>query len=123
MGRFNAVFDGGVVAEPERIGKEGTGLGFPVYIHEQRKNKDTGDYEDTGNTAKIQVALWGDLADEDVRYGDIVEVDASLTEREYEKKDGSKGRQLQTAWVNSVVVKYRKGAEAVAASGSEGLPW
>jgi single-stranded DNA-binding protein len=125
LSRFNATFDGGVVAEPERIGKDGNGLKLVVYVNEERKNKDTGDYEKTGNVSKIQVALWGDLANEDVRYGDLVEVDASLTEHEYEKQDGSKGRQLQTTWVNSIVVKWRKGEGAVAASSSadSGLPW
>lgn len=126
ISKFNAVFSGGVVAEPEAIGKDGSGLSLAVYVNEERKNKDTGSYEKTGNVAKIQVALWGDLAKEDIRYGDLVEIDASLTEREYEKKDGSKGRQLQTSWVNSVVVKWRKGEEQPAAAYSganEAPPW
>lgn len=123
MGRFTATFDGGIVAEPERIGKDGQGVGFPVYVHEQRKNKDTDAYEDTGNTSKIQVALWGDLAAADVRYGDIVEIDASLHEREYEKKDGSKGRQLETQFVNSIVLKYRKGGEPTGATDASDVPW
>lgn len=123
MGRFTATFDGGIVAEPERIGKDGQGVGFPVYVHEQRKNNETNTYEDTGNTSKIQVALWGDLAASDVRYGDIVEIDASLHEREYEKKDGSKGRQLETQFVNSVIVKYRKGGEPTGAADGSDVPW
>lgn len=110
MSKFNAVFSGGVVAEPEAFeAGQSHGLKFPVYVNEQRKNRDTGSYEDTGNVSKIQVTLWNDQADAlDVRKGDIVEVDATLREREYDRKDGGKGRSLETGFVNSVVTVYRK---------------
>jgi single-stranded DNA-binding protein len=129
MGRFNATFDGAVVAEPESFeAGNSTGLKFPVYVNEQRKNRDTDKYEDTGNVSKIQVTLWNDqINGVDVRKGDIVEVDASLHEREYEGKNG-KGRSLETQFVNSVVVKWRKEGEPVAAGGfasggPEETPW
>lgn len=107
MGRVNAVFDGAIVAEPERVAN-GKGLQFPVYVRDQNKNRDTGNYEDSGDTTKIRVTLWGDVADEfagEIGKGDIVSVDASLVEREGEKRDGSgKWRSLQTKFVNSVTI-------------------
>jgi hypothetical protein len=42
--------------------------------------------------------------------GDLVEVVATLVEKEFDKKDGTQGRSLQTDYVESVVVKHRKEA-------------
>lgn len=109
---------GGVVAEPEyktpterfRV------LEFPLYDNETRKNKDTGEYEKTGNVTKLKVVLKNDLADQwrgKIKQGDIVEITGSITEREYEKRDGTNGRSLETTWVDSVTVKYTKSAPAV----------
>lgn len=127
MGNFVAEFDGSVVAEPEEFtAGNSKGLRFPVYVNERRKNRDTEEYEDTGNVSKIQVTLWNDLAENtDVRFHDIVEVKASLTEREYEGKNG-KGRQLQTTFVNSVTLKYRAADSASQGAKEEDLsdlPW
>lgn len=108
---------GGVVADPEyktpterfRV------LEFPLYDNETRKNKDTGEYEKTGNVTKLKVVLKNDLADQwrgKINQGDIVEITGSITEREYDRKDGTKGRALETTWVDSVTVKYTKGAPA-----------
>lgn len=132
MGKFVATFDGGVVADPESFEAGNShGVRFPVYVNERRKNKATDEYEDTGNVAKIQVTVWNDDADQlDVRKGDIVEVQASLTERAYEGKNGP-GRQLQTTFVDRVDVVYRRDDAPSAGSspaqnedpyGSE-LPW
>jgi len=54
--------------------------------------------------------LWRDLADTDIQKGDLVEVVATLIEKEFDKKDGTVGRSLQTDYVESVVVKHRKEA-------------
>ena len=121
MSQVKAIFSGGVVADPERrsVGTQEV-LEFPVYVNHQRKDKDTGEYVPTGDTTKIRVTLWREMADLDIRKGDIVEVDGTLVEKEYDRKDGQgKGRSLQTEFVNSVVVKYRK-ADAGAASGFGG---
>jgi len=109
MGRVNATFDGGVVAEPEAFTAGSShGLKFPVYVTHERKNKDSGNYEKTGDTTKIKVTLWNDAADAaDIQKGDIVEVTGTLKEREYDKQDGSKGRALETEFVDSVITKYR----------------
>lgn len=106
---------GGVVAEPEfkQISDKFRVLEFPLYDNERRKNQDTGDYEDTGNTTKLKVILKNDLADSwsgKISKGDVVEINGSITEREYDRKDGSKGRALETTWVNSVEVKFSKNA-------------
>lgn len=110
MSQVKAVFTGGIVAEPERkvVGSSNL-LEFPVYVNHSKKNKDTGEYEPTGDTTKVKVTLWRDLADNtDVQKGDLVEVTGTIVEKEFPKKDGTTGRQLQTDWVESVVLKHRK---------------
>lgn len=113
MSQVKVTFTGGVVAEPERrtVG-EAALLEFPVYVNHSKKNKDTGEYEPTGDTTKIKVSLWRDLASTDIQKGDLVEVSGTIVEKEFQKKDGTPGRSLQTDWVESAVVKYRKGGSA-----------
>ncbi len=114
MSRINAVFTGNVVAEPTKKDINGTSLmEFPVYVNHTKKNRDSGEYEKTGDTSKIRVTVWRDLADTlDVKQGDLVEVHGSLIEKEFDKKDGTPGRSLQTDYIESVVVKYRKDGQA-----------
>jgi single-stranded DNA-binding protein len=118
MSQVKAVFTGGIVAEPERREVNGASLlEFPVYVNHSKKNKDTGEYVPTGDTTKVKVTLWRELADNtDVRKGDLVEVSGTIVEKEFDKKDGTKGRQIQTDWVESVVVKYRKDGQLVGAA-------
>jgi single-strand DNA-binding protein len=110
---------GGVVADPEykTPTEKFRVLEFPLYDNETRKNKDTGEYEQTGNVTKLKVVLKNDLADQwrgKINKGDIVEIVGSITEREYDRKDGGKGRSLETTWVDSVTVKFTKsGAPSV----------
>lgn len=113
MSQIKAVFTGSVVAEPEaRTAGAANLVEFPVYINHTKKNKDTGEYDKTGDVSKVKVTLWRELAENtDVQKGDLVEVSATLVEKEFAKKDGTTGRSLQTDWVESVVVKYRKDAE------------
>lgn len=107
---------GGVVAEPELkvISERATVLSFPLYDSERRKNKDSQDYEETGNVLKLRVQLWNDVAKEwngKIHKGDIVELEGTITEREYDKQDGTKGRSLETTFVNSIKVKWSKAAQ------------
>jgi single-stranded DNA-binding protein len=121
MSQISVKFSGSVVAEPERREVNGNPLlEFPVYINHARKNKETGKYEPTGEVSKIRVTLWREKADmTDVRKGDIVEVSGTLLERTFNRKDGTEGRQLQTDYIESCVVKYRKdGAVAQSAPAS-----
>jgi single-stranded DNA-binding protein len=123
MSQIKAVFTGGVVAEPERREVGGSQLlEFPVYVNHTKKNRDTGEYDKTGDVSKFKVTLWRELAETDIRKGDLVEVSATIVEKEFDKKDGTKGRSLQTDWVESVVVKHRKeDALAGASVSSEGF--
>jgi single-stranded DNA-binding protein len=123
MSQVKAVFTGGVVAEPERREVGGSQLlEFPVYVNHTKKNRDTGEYDKTGDVSKFKVTLWRELAETDIRKGDLVEVSATIVEKEFDKKDGTKGRSLQTDWVESVVVKHRKeDALAGASVSSEGF--
>ena len=120
MSQVKATFSGGVVAEPTRREVAGNPiLEFPVYVNHQRKDKDTGDYVPTGDTTKIRVTLWRDLADTDIQKGDIVEVVGTLVEKEFSKQDGTTGRALQTDFIESIVVKWRK--DGGASSGASGF--
>ena len=116
MSRISAVFTGNVVAEPTKKDVNGTSLlEFPVYVNHTKKDKDSGEYVKTGDTSKIRVTVWRDLAESlDVKQGDLVEVHASLVEKEFQKQDGTAGRSLQTDYIESVVVKYRKDGAAPA---------
>lgn len=113
MSQIKATFTGSVVAEPES-GQTASGavrVTFPVYVNHAKKNKDTGSYDKTGDVSKFRVTLWGDLANNsNIQKGDLVEVVATIVEKEFDKKDGTKGRSLQTDYVESVVVKARSGA-------------
>lgn len=127
MSQVKATFSGNIVAAPDlRETPNGASLlEFPVYVNHTKKNRDTGDYEKTGDTTKIRVTLWGDLAtNTDVRQGDLVEIVATLVEKEFNKKDGTTGRSLQTDYVESVVVKHRKdGSSASASAGFDEEPF
>lgn len=117
MSQVKVQFSGKVVAEPEHRNAGGADLlEFPVYVNHTKRvpNSQPAVYEPTGETTKIRVTLWRDLADEDIRKGDIVEVDGTLIEKSWEKQDGTTGRSLQTDFVNSIVVKWRADAEATA---------
>lgn len=117
MSQVKATFSGNVVAAPDMREINGTSLlEFPVYVNHTKKNRDTGTYDKTGDTTKIKVTLWRELAENtDVQQGDLVEIVATLVEKEFSKKDGTIGRSLQTDYVESVVVKYRKDGSAPAA--------
>jgi len=110
MSQIKATFSGSVVADPEKKQVAGNPiLEFPVYVNHSKKNRDTGDYEPTGEVSKIRVTLWREKAEmSDVQKGDIVEVVATLVERTFTRNDGSEGRALQTDYVDSVVTKFRK---------------
>jgi len=122
MSRISAVFSGNVVAEPTKKDINGTTLlEFPVYVNHTKKDRDSGEYVKTGDTSKIRVTVWRDLAASlDVRQGDLVEVHGTLVEKEFDKKDGTQGRSLQTDYIESVVVKYRTDEGSSVAVDSDG---
>jgi single-stranded DNA-binding protein len=110
MSQIKATFSGSVVADPEKREVAGNPLlEFPVYVNHSKKNRETDQYEPTGEVSKIRVTLWREKAEmADVQKGDIVEVVATMIERNFTRKDGTEGRQLQTDYIESVVVKFRK---------------
>lgn len=115
MSQVKATFTGTVVAEPEKKEtRNGVAkLEFPVYVNHAKKNKDTGSYATTGDVTKFRVTLWGDRVDTDIQRGDLVEVVATIVEKEFDKRDGTKGRSLQTDYVEAISVKFRKDGRAV----------
>lgn len=105
---------GNIVAAPEdrRISDKFSILTFPVYANRRVKNRETGEYEnDPQGTTKLTIELKFDQREQwlgKLQKGDLVTVTGSFFEREYDKKDGSKGRQLQSDFVESVEVKFSK---------------
>lgn len=114
MSRITATFSGTIVAEPEM--KEIAGskvLEFPVYVNHTKKNRETSEYEPTGDVSKIRVSLWREKAEmSEVQKGDIVEVTGTIVEKNFTRRDGTEGRSIQTDWVESVEVKYRKSSQS-----------
>lgn len=107
MSQVKATFVGSVVADVEsRTVGASTVYEFPVYVNHARKDKTSGEYVKTGDVTKIRVAVWNDIPP--VMKGDLVEVVGTLVEKEWDKRDGSKGRMLQTEFVDSVTVKSRR---------------
>lgn len=114
MSDIKATITGTVKADPtERQVGSRTVYDFPVYVKHTRKKRDSNTYEPTGDVSKIRVTVWGD--NPGVGYGDLVEVEANLVEREFTKRDGTPGRSLQTDWVKSVRVIRRSTFEKQAA--------
>ena len=69
----------------------------------------------TPRRTRPRVTVWRELAETlDIQQGDLVEIHGSLIEKEFDKKDGTPGRSLQTDYIESVVVKYRKDGAAPA---------
>lgn len=119
MSQIKATFTGAVVADPEH-GQTPTGaqfVKFPVYVNHSKKNKESGEYVKTGDVSKITVTLWGDKTATDIKMGDVVEVTATLVEKEWDKRDGSKGRRIQTDYVESTTVKFTKSGMGVPSLG------
>jgi len=105
---------GSIVAEPDdrKISDKFSILSFPLYVNRRVKSRETGEYEnDPTGTTKIKVELKFDARDEwlgKLHQGDFITVNGSFFEREYDKKDGTKGRSLQTDFIESIEVKKAK---------------
>jgi single-stranded DNA-binding protein len=115
--QLKAQFTGNITNEPvvREIGAKKTPLKeLVVAINHDKKNKDTGEYERTGDTTWVTVKLWGERANEDFGKGDLVEFDGTIVEKHFQRKDGTEGRRLESDYVASVVVKYSKNASVAA---------
>jgi len=106
-------FTGNVTNEPiiREIGAKNTPLKeLVVAVNHDKKNKDTGEYERTGDTTWITVKLWGDRASEVFSKGDLVEYEGTIIEKAFTRKDGTEGRRLESDYVASLTIKYSKSA-------------
>lgn len=101
MSGVDAIIVGSVVAEPEQrqVGNYVVHE-FPLYVNHNKKDKATGAWVKTGDVTKIRVSVWGDKPD--VAKGDLIKIEAGLVEKNFTKRDGSEGRQLQTEYVKSI---------------------
>lgn len=109
--QLKAEFSGNVTNEPEvkTIGAKNTPLKeLNVAINHDRKNRDTGDYEKTGDTTWVTVKLWGERANEQFGKGDLISYEGTLVEKHFQKRDGTEGRRLESDYIANVEVKYSK---------------
>lgn len=124
--QVRAQFTGNVTNEPEvrKIGAKETPLKeLRVAVNHDRKNKETGEYEKTGDVTWVSVKLWGDRANEDFRKGDLIEFDGTIVEKHFQKRDDTEGRGLESDYIATLTVKYRKdGNNAPAATQGAFVP-
>jgi len=114
--QLRAQFTGSVTNEPEvrNVGANNTALKeLNVAINHDKKNRDTGEYERTGDTTWVRISLWGDRSEMDFRKGDMVEFDGTLIEKSFQRKDGTDGRRLEADYVAKLDVKFRKDSASV----------
>jgi single-stranded DNA-binding protein len=107
---YNGEFRGNV-SEPE-IKEVGSGRvqNFTVFAQNQRKNRDTEQYEEVSPNFPIRVALWNENIIDELGKGDLVAVNASVSVETFERRDGSEGIALKTDYVESVEIKISKAA-------------
>lgn len=115
--QFKAQFTANVTNQPEirEVGAKNTPLKeLNLAVNHDKKNKETGDFEKTGDTTWITVKLWGESAGKDFRKGDLVEFDGTIVEKHFTRKDGTEGRRLESDYVATLTVKFRKDSAPVA---------
>lgn len=105
-----AVVDGRIVSDPEfkQISENFAVEEFALYSDRRVKNRETDEWEsDPKGTTKLKVILKFDALNEwrgKIGKGDIIRVTGTIYEREYDKKDGTKGRALETDYIESIEV-------------------
>jgi single-stranded DNA-binding protein len=115
--QVKAQFTGNVTNEPElkTVGTKNTPLKeLNIAVNHDKKNRDTGEYERTGDTTWITVKLWGEAANQIIGKGDLVEFDGTIVEKHFQRKDGTEGRRLESDYVAALTVKYSKSAPSEA---------
>lgn len=107
---YNAQFRGNI-SEPQikDVGQNQV-QEFTVFAQNQRKNRDTEEYEEVSPNEPIRVALWNDNIMPELGKGDLVAVTASVSVEKFERRDGSEGFAFKTDYVESVEVKISKAA-------------
>lgn len=111
----NVYIIGNVGADPElRYTSAGKPvLNFSIADTPRRKNQQTGEWEDAGETLWLNVTLW-DRAEEtagQVKKGDRVQVFGTLKARSFETKQGEKRTVIEaTASTVGVLPKTQQGA-------------
>jgi single-stranded DNA-binding protein len=83
---------------------------FTVFAQNQRKNKDTDQYEEVSPNEPIRVALWNENIQEDLGKGDLVAVTASISVEKFARRDGTEGFAFKTDYIESFEIKISKNA-------------
>ena len=103
MSGIDAVIVGNVVADPEtRTVGNYVVHEFPLYVNHNKKDKQSGAWVKTGDVSKIRVSVWGDKPS--IAKGDLIRIEAGLVEKNFTKRDGTEGRQMQTEYVKSIEI-------------------
>lgn len=111
--QWRSQFTGNITNEPtiREVGAKNTPLKeLNVAINHDKKNKDTGEYERTGDTSWVTIKLWGDSASQQFGKGDMIEFDGTVVEKHFTRKDGTEGRRVESDYVAELVVKFAKNA-------------
>lgn len=121
-------FQGNITNVPEvkTIGAKNTPLKeLNVAINHDKKNRDTGEYEKTGDTTWVTVKLWGERANEQFGKGDLISYEGTLVEKHFQKRDGTEGRRLESDYIANVEVKFasKSGGNSAPAVDNDDAPF
>lgn len=113
MSQIKATLTGNVTNDPEiKTTPNSQVKELNVAVNHTKKNRDSGEYEQTGDTTWVTVKLWGEKADLDFEKGDLIDVTATLVNKTFIKRDGTEGSRLETDYLESATVKHRKSTES-----------
>lgn len=99
-------------------------LNVPLLFKKSRKNPDTGEWEDQGKLF-ARGTLWGDRAEaaaDEISKGSDVIVIGEIEQRDYERKDGSKGLSIEVR-IFEIAAKPGKKAGRASRDGFGSDPW
>lgn len=104
---------GSLVADPElKYTSSGVAVtSLRIADNTNKRNKDTNEWEQVGETIWWNVSVWNELAEavaDQLKKGDYVKVTGPITFREYDAKDGTKGRSNDLRAVEVVKPVTRK---------------
>lgn len=107
MSKATIVIEGFLAADPEIRQAAGKSVANFTVPHTARaKNKQTGDFEDVGDTLWVRVALWerdADLAAQHLRKGVLVRVEGEPVLKAWER-DGKTGTNLEIKFASFSII-------------------
>lgn len=107
MSKATIIIEGFLAADPEIRQANGKSVAnFTIPHTDRAKNKQTGDFEDVGDTLWVRVALWerdADLAAQHLRKGVLVRVEGTPVLKAWER-DGKSGTNLEIKFASFSII-------------------